>query len=40
MSTKFEVKFGEPKGQAPESLTSPRSPIDVTQVKMRSFLGV
>ena len=35
MSTKFEVKFDEPKKPAPESLTSPRSPIDITQVKMR-----
>ena len=40
MSTKFEVTFDEPKGPAPQSLTSPRSPIDVTQVKMRFVAGI
>ena len=35
MSTKFEVNFDEPKKPVPQSLTSPRDPIDVNTVKMR-----
>jgi len=36
MSTKFEVKFEEPKKPAPQSLTSPRESLDINQVKLRS----
>ena len=35
MSTKFEVKFEEPKKAAPQSLTSPRESLDINQVKLR-----
>lgn len=31
----FEVKFEDPKRPAPESLLSPRSPIQPEEVKMR-----